>query len=81
MLKKFFSPTTILPYSDKKASLRYFNQSKTQQVIIIGNQKAGTSVITALLGKATGKKFTIDPFFKIKNQIEIRKKLYNFGKH
>ena len=47
-----------------------------EPVIILGNQKSGTTVIATLLGKATGQKFIIDPLFRIENQIEIKKNLY-----
>lgn len=47
-----------------------------EPVIVLGNPKSGTTVIAALLGKATDKSFVIDPLFRIENQLEIRKQLY-----
>lgn len=39
-------------------------------VIVVGNQKSGTSAIAALLGKATGRRYTIDIFFTLEEDEE-----------
>ena len=48
-----------------------------EPIIILGNPKAGTTVIAALLSKATGKEVIIDPFIRIKNNVNFRIKLQN----
>lgn len=50
-----------------------FSQVHPSPIIVCGNQKAGTTVIASLLGKATNLSVEIDPFFRIKDQINLRK--------
>ena len=55
---------------------RLYNVNE-KPLIVMGNQKSGTTVVASLLGKASGKTVTIDRFYQLKNQIEIRRALFD----
>lgn len=61
-----------------KRSIRAeFSQPLNRElVIVLGNQKAGTTAIASLLGKASGKSVAIDLFFRIKGQLAIRESIF-----
>ena len=44
-------------------------------IIVLGNQKSGTTVIAALLSKATRKTVAIDPWFQIQNKLDIESQI------
>ena len=44
-------------------------------IIVLGNQKSGTTAIATLLGKATKKTFAIDPWFQIQNKLDIKSQI------
>ena len=44
-------------------------------IIVLGNQKSGTTAIAALVGRATKKKFAIDPWFQIQNKLDIKSQI------
>lgn len=49
-----------------------FKKPSVSPIIIIGHQKSGTTAIAQLLGKATGKSVSIDPFYRTSNkQIQL----------
>jgi len=64
---------------DLKQSIRAkFSQPfNSELVIVLGNQKAGTTAIASLLGKASDKSVAIDPFFRIKEQLAIRESIFS----
>jgi len=77
-IKLFSKPFRIV--KEKYAiSNRRISQSP---VIILGNQKTGTTVIASLLGKATKKNFVIDPVYQIQykansvGQLSLQQQLY-----
>lgn len=44
-------------------------------ILVLGNPKAGTTVIASLLGKATNQDVGIDPFYHIENSLLVRQKM------
>ena len=73
-------PVRVLREIPKDIKAAYLNQASSihpKPIIILGHQKTGTTAIAALLGKATGKTFIIDPLLRVKRQDEVRDKLYN----
>ncbi|MEO0535705.1 MAG: sulfotransferase [Cyanobacteria bacterium P01_A01_bin.123] len=56
----------------KTAYRRWSSTVHPKPIIILGNPKAGTTVIASLLGKATNQAVTIDPFYRIDSSIKIR---------
>ncbi|NJK64630.1 MAG: sulfotransferase [Synechococcaceae cyanobacterium SM2_3_1] len=60
----------------KKNLANRFRRLPHAPVIVLGNQKSGTTAIACLLGKACQQVTTIDPFFRIDNSIELRRQLF-----
>lgn len=44
-------------------------------VIVLGNQKSGTTVIASLLGEITDNSVTIDPFHRIEDSVKLRQRM------
>jgi hypothetical protein len=78
IIHKLTSPkqpmTTYL--SIKRNLSNHFKRLPHAPVIVLGNQKSGTTAIACLLGKACHQVTTIDPFFRIDNSIELRRQLF-----
>ena len=71
-------PLKVVNKAPKLLKTAYLHRTASihpEPIIILGNPKAGTTVIAALLGKATGKEVIIDPLYQIKNNVNFRKKL------
>lgn len=50
-------------------------------VIVLGNQKSGTTVIASLLGEMTDNSVTIDPFHRIKDSVKLRQRMSHQALH
>lgn len=71
-------PTTLICESLRRIKNNYsIEHSKIYPapIIVLGNQKSGTTAIASLLGKATKKTFVIDPWFQIQNQLDIQNQI------
>lgn len=65
----------------KKKSLELYRSLTSRvnptPIIVLGHQKSGTTAIASLLGKHANKSVVIDPFFRMKDQVEIRRSLFS----
>lgn len=71
-------PAKIANKASKFIKTVYLNRTARihpEPIIVMGSPKSGTTVIASLLGGATGKKVIIDPFYRIKNSVNLRQKL------
>lgn len=72
-------PLKVVNKAPKLLKRVYLNRTArihSEPVIILGNPKAGTTVIAALLSQATGKEVIIDPLYQIKNSVDFRINLH-----